>query len=99
VSGLVCKCFTNNRPPPTFLAFGACSSVKDGTPHDERMEFYVVTSTSSECSDTQTSSVRDQLTLQGKADFGFDIVADSFRNDIFEYTADKCGYVPVLWLW
>jgi len=86
-----CYCFTNFSPPSERLAIGSCSSVDDGVPDEERMEVYFATALTTECNDPQTQAVRDALVLQDSAQFGYDIVENEFRDDIFDFFADECG--------
>lgn len=63
----------------------------DGTPDEDRMELYFASALTAECNNDETQAIRDALVLQDSAQFGFDLVTNSFRDDIFEFFADECG--------
>lgn len=73
------------------LAIGACSSADDGVADDQRMEVYFATALTTECPHDYPRAVRDGLVFENSAQFGFDIVENDFRDDIFEFYADECG--------
>ena len=87
-----CFCFTEFDPPQDRLSLGACSRVQDDTVRDQdRMEMYVALALTDKCPDEPTRAVRDGLVLQDNAQFGFDIVTNTFRDTIFEFYPDECG--------
>lgn len=79
VVGTTGYCYTDTNPPPERLAIGSCSSVTDGTPDEMRMELYFAMAASDACTDDQTRAVRDELVLQDSAQYGFDIIENTFR--------------------
>jgi hypothetical protein len=88
VAETVCSCFV--IIPTQSLAFGSCASPGiDDT--QERMELYFNVAVDITCGSERTEAVRNFLTEEGDAPFGFDIVSNTFLDSPFLFYKEKCG--------
>ena len=91
-----CKCFS--LPPTERISIGSCPSPNNRTRRRRAqegnaglVELFFNKATSTTCSQSNTETVRNKLVEEDNAQFGFDIVSNTWRTSPFELFSDGCG--------